>query len=238
MRLFKARKALYYSVASICAMGMLSTGTANAQMFNGWAYSGGITLVTDYRFRGISQSTNDPAFQGSLSASKNGLTVSVWGSSVEGFADTELDFIVDYGFNYGENSINVGTIYYSYLGADDLGYAEAYATWSRSFDDWTVGLANYISPDFFGQSGVATYSEANASYAFSDAISVSGRYGWQYVEESSVYGVPDYGSWSLGVAYTPNKFTFGVTYEDTDLSDSECGDACDGMVVLSLSFPL
>ncbi|GGY42997.1 hypothetical protein GCM10007148_09610 [Parvularcula lutaonensis] len=195
-------------------------------------------MVSDYRFRGLSQTMRDPAVQASISAARGGFTGSIWASNVEGFADAEIDFVLDYGFSHGDNNFNVGGIYYAYAGSgtDGLDYVEGYATWGRSFGDWSLGLAGYYSPDFFGGSGNATYSQASASFAATEKVSINSYYGYQYVEESGVYGVPDYSVWSIGVSYTPDIVTFALDYVDTDISDTECGgNSCDGSLIASVS---
>lgn len=211
-------------------------GTSHAQ--DPWAVSGGVTLVSDYRFRGISQTNRDGAVQASVAASKGGFTGSLWASNVEGFADAEIDFVLDYGFGYGESSFNVGGIYYAYAGADtgDFDYVELYGSWGQSFDALSLGLSVYYSPDFFGGSGNATYSQASASFAATPTVSVNGYYGYQTIEDNAAYGVPDYSVWSLGVSWTPDIVTFALDYVDTDITDMECGgDSCDGSLVGSIS---
>lgn len=47
--------------------------------------SGGATLVSDYRFRGVSQSDEDLAVQGTITIShESGLYVGTWGSNLAG----------------------------------------------------------------------------------------------------------------------------------------------------------
>ena len=58
--------------------------------------SGGATLVSDYRFRGISQTDKDFAVQGTFTVShKSGFYATVWGSSIDDYiaagSDQEID---------------------------------------------------------------------------------------------------------------------------------------------------
>ena len=59
---------------------------------DGITTSGNATVVSDYRFRGFSQSNQEAAIQGGFSISHDsGLYVGTWGSSI-GFANgTEID---------------------------------------------------------------------------------------------------------------------------------------------------
>src|SRR5258707_15465698 len=67
----------------------------------GFALNGGATLVSDYRFRGISQTDKRPAIQGTFSISHtSGFYATVWGSSIDDYVayggDLELDLIFGY----------------------------------------------------------------------------------------------------------------------------------------------
>lgn len=64
-----------------------------------WSTSGSVTLASDYRWRGISMSNNEPALQGSLMANnKNGTYLGVWASStdINNGASIEADFMAGY----------------------------------------------------------------------------------------------------------------------------------------------
>ena len=45
--------------------------------------SGGVTLASDYFFRGVSQTQGDSAVQWNLEAEKNGVYGGTWGSQVD-----------------------------------------------------------------------------------------------------------------------------------------------------------
>ena len=89
-----------------------------------WAADASLTLegVSDYRFRGISQSAGDPALQGSFDiAFDNGWYVGTWASNIDfgDDADIEVDW---YGGYYWEINDAVGLdvmlTYYTYPGYD------------------------------------------------------------------------------------------------------------------------
>src|SRR3712207_6349387 len=63
--------------------------------------TGGATVVSDYRFRGITQTDKRFAIQGTFSvAHESGFYATVWGSSIDDYvyngADAELDLIGGY----------------------------------------------------------------------------------------------------------------------------------------------
>ena len=96
--------------------------------------SGSVGLVSDYRFRGVSQSDEEAAVQGGLTIShKSGVYAGVWASNLAGWgtfggANMELDLIggvkVPVG---GGGTLDVGLTWYTYPGgADKTDFAEPY----------------------------------------------------------------------------------------------------------------
>ena len=82
--------------------------------------SGNVALTTDYRFRGISQTTSDPAVQGGFDWSHDsGFYLGTWGSNVEFAGSLELDYYGGFANNINDNiAYDVGFIYYDYPGGD------------------------------------------------------------------------------------------------------------------------
>jgi uncharacterized protein (TIGR02001 family) len=83
-----------------------------------------VNLVSDYYFRGLTQTWGKPAIQGGFDfAHASGFYAGVWGSNVSGkqFAggSMELDLYGGYNFKIGEDfTLGAGAIYYYYPGAD------------------------------------------------------------------------------------------------------------------------
>lgn len=78
-------------------------------------------IVSDYRFRGVSQTDKQFAVQGSITAThRSGFYVSVWGSSVAdyvvagGNARQEIDLIAGYSKTIGSVKLDGGVLYYFY----------------------------------------------------------------------------------------------------------------------------
>ena len=120
--------------------------------------SANVALVSDYRFRGVSQSNESAAIQGGFDyAFGNGFYVGTWGSSVDFDSNVdfdgslELDFYGGWGTEFGENSsIDVGYIYYAYPGDDGAegDYQEFYVNYG--WRDLSLGVA--YSDDYYGSS--------------------------------------------------------------------------------------
>ena len=78
--------------------------------------SGGVTLASDYFFRGVSQTQGDSAVQWGLEAEKKGVYGGTWGSTVDfgGDASIEYDFYGGYRWENDAVGIDVGIIQYNY----------------------------------------------------------------------------------------------------------------------------
>ncbi len=83
--------------------------------------TGTVTAVSDYDFRGITQTAHDPALQGSIDyAHSSGFYVGAWGSNVDfgDCCDENIEVDIYAGFRGGETiTYDVGAIYYTYPGA-------------------------------------------------------------------------------------------------------------------------
>src|SRR5262245_21791049 len=99
--------------------------------------SGTVTAVSDYDFRGITQSAQDPALQGSIDyASDAGFYLGAWGSNIDfdvpndpDCCDGDIEVDLYGGFRGGKDvTWDVGLVYYTYPGADDIkNFPEIYA---------------------------------------------------------------------------------------------------------------
>ncbi len=218
-----------------------------------WEFSGGMTLTTDYVFRGYSQTDENPAVQGYITlAHEIGLSATVWASNVDfddgDQAHSEFDGIVAYDFDIGPGTASLGGAYYYYPGADsDLNYdyGEGFLTYTHGFfaDALSLAWSAYYSPEFFGQSGSATYLALAPSFALpflgDSTLDVTGSGGYQWIEENDTAAIPDYWNWSAGVSHTwDDKITLGVKYHDTDVDRVDCSDLCVGRAVLTLDYSL
>jgi uncharacterized protein (TIGR02001 family) len=80
-----------------------------------------VGAVSEYRYRGISQSRLDPAFSGGADyADKSGAYIGVWGSSIKwikdggGKSNAEVDVYGGYKFAVGDIGYDVGFLRYEY----------------------------------------------------------------------------------------------------------------------------
>lgn len=184
-----------------------------------------VGVVTDYVFRGVSQTDETTALQGGLDVTSGGFYFGVWGSNVDfaGDEDIEVDMYLGYRTEVGGAALDVGVVGYAYPGAEgeaNYDYFELKAAASRAIGPITLGAQAYWSPDFFGIDEDATYAEVNAAFAIAPQWTISGAAGHQLLDVSE-----DYTAWNAGVSYALNS-TVGVDlrYHGTDIEDAPMAD--------------
>lgn len=210
-------------------------------------FSATITGVSDYDFRGVSQSAEDAALQGSIDFEhESGLYAGIWGSQID-FGDCcDEDIELDYyaGF-YGEVregfEYDVGLIYYDFPGTNtDLDYAEIYfgGIWNQ-FD-----AKLWYTNDFFAIDESAYYLEGNYSFDLPHEFGVRLHLGYtdgdaldsDFADDT---GLESYLDYSIALSRAFGRFEASLMYVDTDLSgDFEVEHdefANDGRVIFSLS---
>lgn len=195
----------------------MGAGAVQAQAAPEVAFN--IGVVSDYVFRGASQTNEDPALQGGVDATfGNGFYVGTWASMVDfgDGTDAEVDLYGGYRTEAAGYALDFGVVGYLYVnepGPANYNFVEFKAAASRAIGTATVGAAVYYSPDFFGADDAATYLEANAAYAVADKWTISGAVGHQWLDVNA-----DYTTWNLGVAYAlTSNLAMDVRYHDTDV---------------------
>ena len=240
----------------VFGLGILTIGAMAVQSAQAEEYFAGVPLdlsanaawVSDYRFRGISQTDEKPALQLGADAIYSledvDLYVGAWGSNTDFNDGDEGRYEVDY---YGgvalENAgvaYDIGFIYYTYPGArDNLNYDffEYAASVGYDFDGLFTTLSMNYSPNNFGNSGDALYTKIAAEYSFYPNFTLNSYIARQDVQNNVAFGVDDYNDWGFGAAYNwDDNFTIGLNYVDTNISAADCvTDNCDGTIILSVS---
>lgn len=198
---------------------LLAPGFAAAQSS---PVAGNMSLVSDYRFRGISQTYEQPALQGGFDYShSSGLYVGNWNSSISdsffGGSPLEMDFYGGYKASAGPLGYDVGVLYYYYPGSDLAGVGkidntEIYvgASWQ-----WISAKVFYAVSDFFGvpDTDGSTYVDLSAAYDLGGGWGINGHIGHQKVKNASA---SDYTDYKLGVTKDIGGWAFGAALVDTD----------------------
>jgi uncharacterized protein (TIGR02001 family) len=200
---------------SLVAAGLLA-GISAPALADG--VSGNVSLVSDYVWRGVSQSNNNPTMQGGMDYEKGAFSVGTWGSSTD-TNGTEIDL---YGaYNFGP--VAVGAIYYYYPGGG-------------SFTEVNVGgdvgpvslLASYATD----VTGNPYYVEASYSHSFGKvSLDLHGGYGESYVDTSG-NAVFDY---SVGLSGSAGGVDLAAVYAYTGADLTGTGDSSSGKAYVSIS---
>lgn len=210
--------------------------------------SGSAALVSDYRFRGVSQSDKEMAVQGGITVShKSGAYAGVWGSNLSGWgtfggSNMELDLIAGYKLPVASGAtLDVGLTWYMYPGgADTTDFAEPYVKISGTLGpaSLTAGVAyapkqkalgNFSNtPQSKGQSEDNLYIWTDAAVGVPNTpVTVKGHLGYSNGNPglgpngTSVAPTGEYLDWLVGADLVMGKLTFGVAYVDTDISKKE-----------------
>jgi uncharacterized protein (TIGR02001 family) len=215
------------------------------------AVSGGVTIVSQYRFRGISLSDENPAIQGTINLNhESGFYAGAWASSTDGFGElggsnVELDLFGGYRREVASGvTLDAGLLYYAYPGSTggDFEFFEPYANASGAIGPATaeVGVAFAPSQDALGgNSNIYVFGDLS-TFIPNSPTGLTGHIGWSKGDTALSPG-GEYMNWSLGANVTWRSLTFGVAYVDTDINAAEAAsvgaarDPVDAAVVFSLT---
>jgi uncharacterized protein (TIGR02001 family) len=187
-----------------------------------------ITVTSDYDFRGITQTAQDPAVQGSLDlALESGAYLGIWASNVDFGDDTDSDVEVDLLGGYS-GSINddwgydVGAVLYVYDGDDDIDYLEVYG----GLDYKILSTKLWISPEYLNSGDSAFYLEANlegGSLPFELGWLVHlGYSGGEFFSDVEDNGLDEYYDWAVGLTRSFGRFDFELKWADgSDLDEAD-----------------
>jgi uncharacterized protein (TIGR02001 family) len=201
--------------------------------------TGSAALVSDYRFRGFSQSSQNVAVQAGITAThESGFYVGTWGSSISFAGSSEVDIFGGWSGAVAEGvTVDVGLLYYLYPkhGGGDTDFFEPYVNLIGTVGPATIKVgANYAwSQSALGDND-AIYLHAEPSIAIPGTpFGLNGHLG--YASSDAFPGGFDgeVWDWSLGATATWKNLTFGVSYVDTDEPGQIRGS--DAAVVFSLT---
>ena len=233
-------KTMYLTIGAMALLVCLFPVSVKADTQLGdFNVSGSAALLTDYVFRGVSQTDEGPTIQGGFKvAHTTGLYAGIFGANVDfndgDEANIELDYYFGYANEYEGFSYDLGFIYYNYPGANDAldyDFVEFMGSLGYDLDIASLrGTINY-SPDFFGSTGDAVYYAADVTVPLPYDVSFLGHAGYQTIDKGT-----DYPEWSLGLGYSIAGFDLSLKYHDTDLDEpSECADGCSARIVAGVS---
>lgn len=199
-----------------------------------------VGVVSDYLFRGISQTHHKPALQGGVDyAFSNGFYVGAWASTITwvkdwiGKGSTELDVYGGYKGSINEDvGYDIGYITYNYpskgaaiptvlanpntqelhfgMNYKWLSFKDSYTT-SEHFVGW------YGGPLLNQNTRGSNYFEVNANYDLGDGWTLLGHAGHQKVKS---LGAASYTDWNFGASKDVGFGTVSLIYSDTNAKGS------------------
>lgn len=206
-----------------------STGLAGTKVGD-FDLSANVAITTDYVWRGVSQTGEEPAIQGGFDvAHDSGLYLGVWGSNIN-FASlqTTMEMDVYGGYTHEfENGfgLDVGVIRYIYPGAlasSALDFTEYYLGANYSLHGLGLSAKYSYSPDFTGTVDAAgndvnrdgSYVEVGAEYTLPQDFVIAAHYGHSTGEWLTTRS--SYDDYSVGLSKEVLGFGLDVTYYTTD----------------------
>ena len=194
-----------FSKLAIAAAVVIVSGNALAQAKApepDYTLSFNAGAVTDYRYRGISQSRLNPALQGGVDfAHKNGFCLGAWGSTIKwikdipgGDASVEVDLYGGYKGTVGDIGYDVGVLTYQYP-SNNLNPS---ANTTEIYGAVTAGPAtlkySHATSNLFGfaNSKNSYYLDLSAGFDLGDGWSVTPHIGYQSVKNNSAFSYTDY----------------------------------------------
>ena len=186
-----------YATAAAMLLATTTTAFAQEEPPKPITVTGSVGLVSDYRFRGVSQSDKDLAIQAGVTiAHESGLYTGFWGSNLAGWgtfggANMELDIVAGYKLPLAGGTLDVGATWYMYpAGFDNTDFVEPYAKLSG-----TAGPVSLLAGVAYAPS-----QEALGNWYLNGASAAAGVYDRPgdkndnlYVWGDAAIGVPDTG---------------------------------------------
>lgn len=207
--------------------------------------TGAAAIVSQYRFRGISQSDNKPVVQGTFTiAHSSGFYLSTWGSSATAnnavnLGGTEIDIYGGYTHALGKSGLTVDAGLYGYIypgsrkavGTDES-YYEVYGSLAKTFGPVTAKAGAYWAPNQHYFKAFATptrfsvyeYGELSAALPHTP-LTLHSHLG--HTGGGLNYAGREYLDYTVGAGYKWKALTFDLSLVGTNLSrrDTAVSDA-------------
>lgn len=221
--------------AALAATALVSLGTAGAAVAEEapaeatpfLTFTGNVTFVTDYRWRGVSLSDTDPAIQGGITATTSpGFFVSMWGSSIApyGGATTEIDIYGGWSKTFGGFTPTIGIYGYLYPGGSNVDFYELYGSLGFALGPvgFTTGINFAPSQNNIGGSD-NTYIYISPSIAIPGVpITIKGNLGYEdgAIVQALGTGNSSKVDYMIGADFKYKMLTFGAQWVGNNRSSN------------------
>jgi uncharacterized protein (TIGR02001 family) len=181
-----------------------------------------ISVVSDYRFRGISLSNRKPAVQASVDVShKSGVYAGVWGSTISNYGGSnfEVDAALGWKNTVGPVTLDLGGTAYLYPGGTAVNAFETYAYIGKTIGPAQLRAGVVYAPkqkNLGGSDNIYFTADARVGVPktpFTLTASVGHEHGAFAGPTGNKW------DWSFGAEYTRAPFTLGLSYVDTNISE-------------------
>lgn len=201
---------------------------------SGPALTGNIGFVSDYLFRGLSQTGQEPALQGGVEfGSADSWYIGAWGSNVSWLSDysrlgydvsnsLEIDVYAGWRVPLSETwKLDLGVYTYYYPGDYPRGFTRPYTTEGYVGISWAFVSLKYSHSftNLFGfyDSKNSGYLDLSANWEFSPSWLLNAHVGHQRVKNTRA---ADYTDWKLGVTKNfANGVSVALGYYDTNADE-------------------
>ncbi len=217
-----------------------------------WAFdfAFGGKVMSDYNFRGISQSARGPAINVYGEARYGWLYAGAayWTTKLPNRPIGEVDLYAGIRPVVGDATFDFGVMYYLYPNETQfitttppapVGFAGIWTPNRSNFVEFygkvgyditpqlNVGAALYYAPNWLGTGAYGTYGEVNAKYKLPNDFAISGAVGHYWLGTTYGYlggvNLQDYVYWNAGVSWTYKDFlTLDLRYHGTNLTSQQC----------------
>ena len=182
-------------------------------------FSGNVAITSDYVYRGVTQTDGAPTVSGGFDWASDSFYVGTWASGVD-FGDgtsTEIDFYGGWTPTVGQVDLDIGLIYYLYPDAPDdpeQNFVEFYAGGSTTFGIVDLGASYAYSPEFYGETGAAGYTNFSAGVPLGENFGVDASVGFSDFYDE---GGDSYTDYSIGVTTSLEDYVdLDFRYIDTE----------------------
>ncbi|MFH7041413.1 TorF family putative porin [Paucibacter sp. JuS9] len=184
-----------------------------------------VSVTTDYRYRGISQTRLKPALQGGADyASPSGFYIGAWGSTIKwikdagGDAPAEVDVYAGYKTEVSKDLLlDVGVLQYYYSKNKLNPSANTLELYGALTAGPVTGKLSYSTSNLFGfaNSKGSLYLDLSASFDLGDGLMLTPHLGRQEVRHNKTYSYTDY-SLALSKDFSGLVVSGAVIGTDTD----------------------
>ena len=232
------------SLISGCAIAATPACADETDPPSEFTVNGTAAVVSQYRFRGLSQSNNQPVIQGSMTLSHaSGFYVAAWGSSASSNAyvdspidigGTEIDIYGGYTHALGSSGLKVDMGVYGYIypgsskinGGTSANYYEVYGSLAQSIGPATAKVGVYYAPaqkvfnlSVFSPTRSNTYVYGDLSSGIPGSpVSVHAHVGHTGGGFNYIKPYVDY---SVGAGVTFKNLTLDASLVGTNISDRD-----------------